>query len=159
MTDIAARVSQLERQEAELVLPSFDAAAAYRLGTDLMARIYDDQLRVSVDIRRGDFIVFRGVGPRCTPDQQRWIDKKARVTLRMEASSALVAARMQSWGVDPGALGWLDPREYALTGGAFPVRVSGVGVVAVITASGLSSDDDHELVVAGIRHHLDAIRR
>ena len=57
-------------------------------------------------------------------------------------------------GVDPASLGWLDPSRYVATGGSFPIRVSGVGVVAAATASGLSSADDHRLVVDGIREYL-----
>jgi uncharacterized protein (UPF0303 family) len=51
------------------------------------------------------------------------------------------------------AAGWLGA-EYAVTGGAFPIRVRGVGVVAAATASGLSSQEDHDLVVDGIRAYL-----
>jgi uncharacterized protein (UPF0303 family) len=35
-----------------------------------------------------------------------------------------------------------------------PVRVAGVGVVAAVTVSGLSSDDDHRLVVDAMRAFL-----
>jgi uncharacterized protein (UPF0303 family) len=73
--------------------------------------------------------------------------------LRMEASSALVDARLSAAGVDPAATGWLGP-EYAVTGGAFPIRVRDVGVVAAATASGLSSQEDHDLIVDGIRAYL-----
>jgi uncharacterized protein (UPF0303 family) len=41
-----------------------------------------------------------------------------------------------------------------VTGGSFPIRVRGVGVVAAATASGLSSPEDHDLIVAGIRAYL-----
>ena len=73
----------------------------------------------------------------------------------MESSSALVEARFSSAGIDAAAIGWLGA-DYAITGGSFPVRVRGVGVVAAVTASGLSSQEDHDLVVEGIRQHLAA---
>ena len=41
--------------------------------------------------------------------------------------------------------------RYTLAGGAVPIRVAGAGVVAVATVSGLSSQDDHALVVEGLR--------
>jgi uncharacterized protein (UPF0303 family) len=91
--------------------------------------------------------VFPGV----TADQEVWIERKAALVQRMEASGALVEARFD--GFDPGSIGWLDHR-YAITAGAFPIRVRGVGVVAVATASGLASQDDHDLIVEGIRAHL-----
>lgn len=71
----------------------------------------------------------------------------------MESSSALVDARLSAAGVDPAAVGWLGA-EYAVTGGSFPIRVRSVGVVAAVTASGLSSQEDHDLIVEGLRAHL-----
>ncbi len=46
--------------------------------------------------------------------------------------------------------GWLDPAEYTIAGGAVPVRVQGVGTVAVVTVSGLASEVDHDLVVQAL---------
>lgn len=46
-----------------------------------------------------------------------------------------------------------------LAGGSFPVRVRGAGVIGAITVSGLSSDEDHQLVVDGIRNYLKELLR
>lgn len=46
--------------------------------------------------------------------------------------------------------------EYAIHGGAVPVRVEGVeGVVAVVVVSGLRQEEDHMVVVEGME---DCIR-
>jgi uncharacterized protein (UPF0303 family) len=71
----------------------------------------------------------------------------------MEASTALVAERFAWQGIDP-LTSWLRLPEYAVAGGSVPVCVAGVGVVAAVTASGLASDDDHRLVVDGMRAYL-----
>ncbi|WP_431914644.1 heme-binding protein [Nonomuraea jabiensis] len=66
----------------------------------------------------------------------------------------LILFRAALPGITPDqAVGWLGA-DYAVTGGAFPIRVRGVGVVAAATASGLSSMEDHDLIVTGIRAHL-----
>jgi uncharacterized protein (UPF0303 family) len=44
--------------------------------------------------------------------------------------------------------------DYALSGGSFPLRVNGAGVIGAITVSGLHQRDDHELVVAAICSQL-----
>lgn len=44
----------------------------------------------------------------------------------------------------------LDAALYAAHGGAFPVWIWDVGVVGVVTVSGLPQADDHALVVEAI---------
>ena len=150
MTDL---ITTLQRQEQELVFESFDHTDAWRLGLGITAIAQQAGHPVGIDIRRPGLILFRAALPGITPDQETWIARKAAVVLRMEVSSALVDARLSAAGIDPAATGWLGT-EYAVTGGAFPIRVRNVGVVAAATASGLSSQEDHDLIVEGIRAHL-----
>ena len=155
MTDV---ITTLQRQEQELVFDSFDHTDAWRLGSRITAIAQQAGHPVGIDIRRPGLILFRAALPGITPDQETWIARKAAVVLRMEVSSALVDARLSAAGIDPAATGWLGA-EYAVTGGAFPVRVRGVGVVAAATASGLSSQEDHDLIVEGIRAYLAELGR
>ncbi|MGO4857107.1 heme-degrading domain-containing protein [Arthrobacter sp. 2MCAF14] len=157
MAHIAAleALDALKRQEEELIFTSFDHGDAWRLGSLLTSMAQDAGHAIGIDIRRPGLILFRAALPGITPDQESWIARKSALVLRMETSSALVEARLSSAGIDPVASGWLGA-DYAVTGGSFPVRVRGVGVVAAVTASGLSSQEDHDLIVEGIRQHLTA---
>ena len=146
-------ISILEQQEEELVLDRFDHDDAWRLGSRIVEIAREAGHRVGVDIRRPGLILFRAALPGITADQESWIARKSALVLRMETSSALVDARFSAAGIDAAASGWLGD-EYAITGGSFPIRVRGAGVVAAATASGLSSQDDHNLIVAGIRAYL-----
>ncbi|MCX2749568.1 heme-binding protein [Arthrobacter sp. MI7-26] len=155
MADIAAleALEALKRQEEELLFESFDHADAWRLGSRLTGMAQAAGHAIGIDIRRPGLILFRAALPGITPDQESWIARKSALVLRMEASSALVEARLSSAGIDAAAVGWLGA-DYAVTGGSFPVRVRRVGVVAAVTASGLSSQEDHDFIVEGIRQHL-----
>jgi uncharacterized protein (UPF0303 family) len=148
--DLSDRIRILEDQERELVLDRFDQDDAWNLGRLIVEAAREAGQGVLVDIRKPNFTLFRAALPGTAPDQEVWAGRKAALVLRMESSSALFAARMKSAGIDPTSIGWLDS-GYALAGGSFPIRVSGVGVVAAVTASGLSSDDDHDLVITGLR--------
>jgi uncharacterized protein (UPF0303 family) len=154
VTDISA-LEALKRQEEELIFASFDHGDAWRLGSLLTSMAQEAGHAIGIDIRRSGLILFRAALPGITPDQESWIARKSALVLRMETSSALVEARLSSAGIDPVASGWLGA-DYAVTGGSFPVRVRGVGVVAAVTASGLSSQEDHDLIVEGVRQHLAA---
>jgi len=150
MTDL---ISELEQQERELVFDVFDHTDAWRLGARITEIAQAAGHGVGIDIRRPGRILFRAALPGITPDQEVWIARKSALVLRMEMSSALVDARFTAADIDAVGSGWLGG-DYAITGGSFPIRVRGVGVVAAATASGLSSQDDHDLIVDGIRSFL-----
>jgi len=150
MTDL---ITELERDEQELVFDEFNHTTAWELGSLITGIAQRAGHAVGIDIRRPGLVLFRAALPGITADQDEWIARKAAVVLRMEASSALVEARFTSYGIDPISGGWLGS-DYAVTGGSFPIRVRGAGVVAAATASGLSSREDHDLIVEGIRAYL-----
>lgn len=150
------RIAELEAELHELVFPSFDNADAWRLGCLITEAAREGGHAVVVDIRRPGLILFRAALAGTAPDQEEWVRGKSAVVFRMEASTALVAERFTSQGIDP-LEGWLRLPEYAVAGGSVPVRVARAGVVAAVTASGLASDDDHRLVVEGIRAYLSEL--
>ena len=87
-------LSTLQRQEDELVLDSFDHTDAWALGSGMVELAQAVGHAVGIDIRRPGLILFRAALPGITADQESWIARKAALVLRMESSSALVAARL-----------------------------------------------------------------
>ena len=153
-----ARLEYLEEQDRTLVLPRFDRKDAWELGRFLAEKAIVEGYPVVVDVRTASGILFHASLPGATSDNDSWAAKKAATALRFETSTALLAARIQNGGRDLHEPGWLDRATYAVAGGAVPVRVKGVGVVAVATLSGLASDVDHDTVVDGILA-LEALTR
>lgn len=151
--DRAARIAELTQQERELVFDAFSHRDAWTLGTLIAERAAAGGSPVAIDIRRPGLVLFRVALDGSTPDQESWIAGKSAVVLRMESSTALLEQRLAQHGIDA-TNGWLPRPEYAVSGGSFPIRVRGVGVVAAATVSGLASDEDHELIVSGIREFL-----
>lgn len=143
-----------EGEAAELVFARFDHDDAWAIGTDLRAQASERALPVAIDIRTpSGAVLFHAALPGATADQDDWIRRKAAVVFRFAESSALVAARFEEMGRN-----WLDPAEYAPTGGAVAVTVAGAGVVAAVTVSGLSSADDHSFAVGAMRRRIAAQR-
>lgn len=147
-----ARLAQLETEHLELVLRRFDRRDAWALGRWIAERALSEGFSVAVDVRTSSGILFHASLPGATADNDVWAAKKAATALRFETSTALLEARIENGGRDMYEPGWLDPAIYAVAGGAVPLRVDGVGVVAVATVSGLPSADDHDLVVDSIRN-------
>ncbi|WP_433290868.1 heme-degrading domain-containing protein [Actinoplanes sp. CA-030573] len=141
-------INELERQEQDLVLDRFDNQDAWRLGS-LLWELAGDR-PVAIDIRRGTQQVFHAAKNGAVADNDRWIERKVRVVERFGASSYLVGRRLAAKNQELNAGMGLDPAGYAAHGGAFPIRIRNVGVVAVATVSGLPQADDHALVVEAL---------
>ncbi len=154
MTD-SPRLAELHQQEEELVFASFDNHDAWRLGSLIANHAIASEFGVAIDIRRHNLVLFRCVLPGATSDQEEWIRRKSAAVLRFEHSTALLTEQFADY--DPAQGGWLAPEGYTLAGGSFPIRVRGAGVIGAITVSGLSSTDDHQLVIDGLRNYLETL--
>ncbi|AZL57481.1 heme-degrading domain-containing protein [Tabrizicola piscis] len=142
--------ADLETEAATLVLPGFDETTALRLGRILTDLALAEALPVVIDIRTPDRTLFHAGLPGSAPLNDLWARRKSNTALRFHEASLLVGTKHREKGETLAKHG-LDLADYADHGGAVPIRVAGVGVVAVATVSGLPQVEDHRLVVRGIR--------
>jgi uncharacterized protein (UPF0303 family) len=143
-------IPELEAEAAALVLPAFAEADALRLGRILTDLALAEGLPVVIDIRTPDRTLYHAGLPGSAPLNDLWARRKSNTALRFHEASLLVGARHRQKGETLAKHG-LDSADHADHGGAVPIRVSGVGVVAVATVSGLPQVEDHRLVVRGLR--------
>ena len=143
-------------EEARLVLPMFDEATALALGTILVDLARAENLPVVINIRTADRTLFHAGLPGSAPLNDAWARRKSNVALMFQKSSLLVGTMLREKGARLADEG-LSELDYADHGGAVPIRVVGVGMVAVATVSGLPQRDDHALVVRGLDALLQSI--
>ncbi len=142
--------AELEAEFAGLDLPRFDEALALRLGQILVDLAQANRLPVVINIRTADRTLFHAGLPGSAPLNDLWARRKSNTALMFQLPSLLVAARNKLKG-EPLDKHGLSSAEYVDSGGAVPVRVTGLGVVAVATVSGLPQVEDHMLVVRALR--------
>ena len=85
-----------------------------------------------------------------------WVKRKEAVVLRWGVSTLQMRQRLQESGrtLQQG-YEMSDPSVYAVHGGGFPLKVRNVdGLVGVIVVSGLAQEDDHGVIVEGIKEYL-----
>jgi uncharacterized protein (UPF0303 family) len=137
------------RAEAEsLVLPRFSETDAFTLGLILVDLAQGRG--VVINIRTPDRLLFHTALPGSGPFHDRWVQRKSATALMFQEASLAVGVRNRAKGESLAKHG-LSADDYADHGGAVPIRVAGVGVVAVVTVSGLPQIEDHRLAVRGIR--------
>lgn len=134
---------------AGLSLPRFTEAEALRLGALLVEAGMAARAPIVIDIRTADRTLFHAALPGATPVNDLWARRKSATALMFLKPSFLMGLRHAERGGSLDRHG-LDAAAYSDHGGAVPVVVAGA-VVAVATISGLAQEDDHAMVVTGLR--------
>lgn len=143
-------LADLQAEAATLILRSFDETTALTLGLILMDLAKADAMPIVINIRTTNRTLFHLALPGSSPNNDQWARRKSNTALLFSEASFLVGTRHREKGETLARHG-LDPANYSDNGGAVPLRVAGVGTVAVATVSGLPQADDHALVVRGIK--------
>ena len=151
---LAALIGRVLAEIEALQFASFSKDDALDLGLLLVELGRQRSLPIAVDITKGEQVLFHAALDGATPDNERWINAKKRTAMRYEVPSLLVGLRARAAGGRIEDNAWWDQSEFAAHGGAFPVRVRDVGIVGVVTVSGLPQADDHALVTEAVAAHL-----
>ncbi len=148
-------LAELLREEETIQFSVFDNQAAWRVGSRLVALATERALPITIDIRRNGQQLFHCALPGTSADNDAWIERKIRVVNRYGHSSLYIGMRYRAQGTTFEEKSLLNPRKYAAHGGAFPISIARVGVVGVVTVSGLAQEDDHRLVVEVLREFAE----
>lgn len=146
-------LASLEAEAARLVFPRFDEETALALGRRLVTLGTERRHPIVIDIRTADRTLFHAALPGSAPLNDKWAWRKSNTALMFHAASMLVGLRNRAKEQTLARDG-LDSAMFADHGGAVPVRVEGVGVVAVATVSGLPQAEDHALVVEAMEAQI-----
>lgn len=149
-------IAKIIEQEKALVFSAFDEQAAFDLGAALRERALRDGLAINIDIRLWDRALFYAAMPGSTASNADWARRKINTVRHFQKASYRVF--LEQGGVDQviAARHGLPATDYVLAGGAFPIRVTSVGVVGAVAISGLPSRVDHATVVAALADLLGA---
>ncbi|GAA4477220.1 heme-degrading domain-containing protein [Gluconacetobacter asukensis] len=151
----ARDLERIARQERALILPGLTEDDAWRMGCWLRQAASTHGYPIAIDIRRGEQTLFSACLEGATPDNLGWIARKTRLTARFHRASYAIGLQLGQEGKTLAERFGLSEAEYAPFGGAFPLRVRGVGVVGTLCVSGLPQREDHRLAVEALAAFID----
>jgi uncharacterized protein (UPF0303 family) len=151
MADI---LEQLLQEERDLQFVSFNEATAWEIGCHLVERARREGLPITIDITRGNHLLFHASLHGTSADNDEWIKRKVRLVYRFGHSSFYMGQLLKAKGKRIDEAYFLSESEYAPHGGCFPVIVKDTGVIGTIAVSGLAQEEDHKLVVQALREYL-----
>jgi uncharacterized protein (UPF0303 family) len=150
----AEDIARIARQEAALAFDAFDETTAFALGSRIRDRALAEKLPIVIDIQLWDRPLFYAALPGSTASNPNWARRKRNVVRIFQRSTyRMVLEKARPDRTFPPGDG-LDPADYVLAGGGFPIAVKGAGVIGAIAVSGLPERQDHAVVVEALCAHL-----
>ena len=145
----AAELSSIVLGELErsLYADSFESGDAISLGKIALEYGNSDKMPIAIEVRIGDWTVFHASLPGSSPENDWWMNRKARVVVKTGHSSLYERVLAEETGVDWFAQHGVSEEDYAIHGGGLPINVKGKGLVGVLLISGLPQVQDHLLGV------------
>jgi uncharacterized protein (UPF0303 family) len=153
ITDPKNMLQTVLAQEEALQFDRFTAEDGWQLGLLLREHLLRHGGNAAADATAYGVQCFRCTAGTATPNNTRWVRRKSAVVMENWKSSLRVMLEMHLSGRTLAEFG-LDAEEYALSGGCFPIRLRGQGVVGTVTVSGLPQTHDHQTAVDAVAAYL-----
>ena len=152
--ELLRQIRQCEWEEEALQFERFSHADAWELGKLLVDRAQKQASCVALAIVLNGRVVFKYAFPSTVPNNDKWLKRKRNTVDAVCLSTLHVWALLAQTGENLEKDWGLRPARYAAFGGGFPVRVKGTGVIGSICCSGLTHEEDHQLVVNALAAYL-----
>lgn len=146
--------AQLLREEAALHLTSLTNSDAIELGQIAVSFGKERALPIAIEVRIGDWTVFHASLHGSKPENQWWINRKARVVSLKHHSTMYERVHAEEQGADWHKENQVEDETHAIHGGGLPLIVAGDGFRGVLVISGLPQVEDHLFGVEVITEFL-----
>lgn len=158
--EIQEIIDTVKKQELDLRFDHFSNEDAFELGKHFVEKIKNDGIEMAVMIKRiNGNTLFSYFSEGTNLMNENWMRRKFNTVITNEKSSYLMWAfnEKAGRGQDPirdAALQGFDSKDYALCGGGFPIKLKTGEMVAVMLASNLPHEKDHQFIVEGLESFL-----
>ena len=145
---------QLQKEEQLLKLPLLDNLNAIEIGEITKSIGLRRNLPIAIEVRLGDWIIYHASLPGSTPENDRWMSRKARTVMLKQHSTMYERVNAEERGVDWHKENDLLDETHAIHGGGLPLITEKEGFVGVLLISGLPQVEDHLLGVEVLTEFL-----
>ncbi len=153
------RIREMELEEQELRFGQFTSETALEVGMAIIEEAKNRGKSITTEIYRSGQRLFAHAMEGTHKDNEDWIRRKNNVVNHFGESSWHVALRVTEEGKTLEEHYGLPLSDYVGAGGGFPLFVEGEGQVGTLTVSGLSDQEDHDILVAALRQVLHQVQK
>ena len=146
--------AQLLKEEHTLVLEDLNNSLAIEIGEIGVQLGRERKLPIALEVRIGEWTVFKAALTGSKPENDWWINRKARVVAMKHHSTIYERVLAEENGIDWHKENKVEDETYAIHGGGLPLITKKDGFVGTLIISGLPQVEDHLLGVEIITEFL-----
>ncbi len=155
--ELEQRMEVLKQQYQKLVLERFDCETAWKVGCRIREKAIKNGYKIAASVTLNGKRLFYMATEGTAPINEHWIHRKENTVNTFYKSSYEMSLYMQLKEDSIGPRYGLDGKAYAAAGGCVPVILKGTGFVGTVAVSGLSEEEDHNLVVETLKELKDGV--
>ena len=135
----------------QIELDSFSNRTAFEMASKIIELAKNRNQNIAVEIMRLNQTIFLYVDDNLPADKHNWLRRKANVAKRFEESSLSVKNDLKEGNMTLDKTFGLDEKDFIAKGGSIPIFIKNVGMVGVITVSGLHDEEDHKIIIDALK--------
>lgn len=139
-------------QEEALIFPSIDNGKVTAIARSIANKLRKIKAPSYVVASVNGCVLYAEGLPGSAPDNAEWARRKGNTATLLSKSSYRVTLEMRIRGKDLSNRG-VPVSEYALSGGAFPIKVNDL-MVGYFAASGTTQEEEHQIIADTISELL-----
>lgn len=144
---------EIQRQEECLRFSEIDSVMIRRICDRIASAASASSQAVCILARVNKLVLYALTLPGASANNSAWAIRKANFCERYSVSSLHAMRNMLKSGKTFDECG-MDSSKYGFSGGSFPLLLTGGLCIGSITVSGLSGEEDHQLVADAIASEL-----
>lgn len=145
-------INKIAAVEQAYSFSTFDARVAFELGMFYLEQAKKRNLPIVVDISSHDLVYFHFANTGATANNERFIQRKANTVMRFYHSTWWVNHKVKHDVSSMHEKYGTNNEDFSILYGGWPILVEGLGVIGSICISGLTQEQDNQLIMDGLNH-------
>jgi uncharacterized protein (UPF0303 family) len=147
-------LNEIKNEENQFIFRTFDALVAFEIGDFIAKKAMKENLPIIIDISTAFQTLYHFANIGSTANNERFIERKRNTVLLFWHSTRWVSQKVNNDVVAMHQKYGTNDNEYSILHGGFPINIQNQGVIGAICVSGLTQEEDHAIIIQGLKHYF-----